>query len=76
MLKHNSWFSCQVCANAVGPVAQWLEQATDNRSVMGSIPTRPTLLYLVIWASSWASSTISLESSTSSHHEGRNAETP
>ena len=33
-----------------GPVAQWLEQATHNRSVAGSIPARPTALtweYLV-----------------------------
>ena len=27
-----------------GPVAQWLEQATHNRSVVGSIPTGPTSL--------------------------------
>ncbi len=26
-----------------GPVAQWLEQATHNRSVAGSIPARPTI---------------------------------
>ena len=25
-----------------GPVAQWSEQATHNRSVAGSIPARPT----------------------------------
>ena len=30
------------CQNAGGPVAQWLEQATHNRSVVGSIPARPT----------------------------------
>ncbi len=30
------------CKNALGPVAQWLEQATHNRSVVGSIPARPT----------------------------------
>ncbi len=35
------------CQNAVGPVAQWLEQATHNRSVVGSIPARPTSYMLV-----------------------------
>ena len=30
------------CQTAGGPVAQWLEQATHNRSVVGSIPARPT----------------------------------
>ena len=35
------------CQNAVGPVAQWLEQATHNRSVVGSIPARPTSRMLV-----------------------------
>ena len=44
MFEQNGWFLYQVCENAVGPVAQWLEQATHNRSVVGSIPTRPTLL--------------------------------
>ena len=43
MFEQNGWFLYQVCENAVGPVAQWLEQATHNRSVVGSIPTRPTL---------------------------------
>ncbi len=36
------------CQNAVGPVAQWLEQATHNRSVVGSIPARPTSRMLVV----------------------------
>ena len=35
------------CQNAGGPVAQWLEQATHNRSVVGSIPARPTSYMLV-----------------------------
>ncbi len=30
-----------------GPVAQWLEQATHNRSVAGSIPARPTIRLVV-----------------------------
>ena len=32
------------CDTAVGPVAQWLEQATHNRSVGSSILPRPTCL--------------------------------
>ena len=45
----------------VGPVAQWLEQATHNRSVAGSIPARPTALngdYLVCCGWRLAESTI------------------
>ena len=30
--------------NAVGPIAQWLEQATHNRLVGGSNPSGPTIL--------------------------------
>ena len=26
-----------------GPLAQWLEQSTHNRTVVGSNPTRPTM---------------------------------
>ena len=34
--------ACRVCVVGSGAVAQWSEQATHNRSVMGSIPIRPT----------------------------------
>ena len=30
-----------------GPVAQWLEQSAHNRLVVGSIPTRPTIVIML-----------------------------
>ena len=44
MVKPYNPFYCRgVAATFNGPLAQWLEQSTHNRLVVGSNPTRPTM---------------------------------
>ena len=40
--QHDSSVNRPLAWGNKGPVAQWSEQATHNRSVVGSIPTGPT----------------------------------